>query len=110
LGFGPLEHGDRINNSVPVENSFFTHGEAVRWGVEKMKNGDLIGRVAAFIKQKNKAFTFSASLPVGWASLSVSIIMKQLCYCLILAAIGLVKGKKCRPWMGPNQFRRRKRC
>ncbi|MCX6245683.1 MAG: GNAT family N-acetyltransferase [Bacteroidetes bacterium] len=37
-------------------NSFFTHGEAIRW-VMKDDNGALTGRVAAFIN-KNKAFTF----------------------------------------------------
>lgn len=40
----------------PEENSFFKHGEAVRW-ILKDEKGDLTGRVAAFIN-KNKAYTF----------------------------------------------------
>jgi hypothetical protein len=40
----------------PAENSFFSHGEATRW-ILKDENGNLIGRVAAFIN-RNKAFTF----------------------------------------------------
>lgn len=40
----------------PRVNSFFKHGEAARW-VLKDANGQLIGRVAAFINQK-KAYAF----------------------------------------------------
>jgi GNAT superfamily N-acetyltransferase len=40
----------------PSKNKYFAHGEAVRW-VLKDKNGNLIGRVAAFINKK-KAYTF----------------------------------------------------
>lgn len=40
----------------PKENSFFTHGEASRW-VLKDEEGNLVGRVAAFIN-KNKAYTY----------------------------------------------------
>jgi hypothetical protein len=40
----------------PEENSFFTHGEASRW-ILKGDEGNLIGRVAAFIN-KNKAYTY----------------------------------------------------
>ena len=45
---------DNIFN--PKENTFYTHGEACRW-ILKNDNGELIGRVAAFINEK-KAFTF----------------------------------------------------
>src|SRR5699024_7027135 len=39
----------------PEENKFFQHGECTRWIL--MKNGEVIGRVAAFIDRKT-AFTF----------------------------------------------------
>ena len=45
---------ERVFN--PETNSFFLHGEAVRW-ILKDDNGKVIGRVAAFIN-KRKAFTF----------------------------------------------------
>jgi hypothetical protein len=51
----PLEHEvESIFN--PMENSFFKHGEAIRW-VLKNDSGELTGRVAAFIN-RNKAFKF----------------------------------------------------
>ena len=40
----------------PETNSFFNHGEAVRW-ILKDDAGKVTGRVAAFIN-KRKAFTF----------------------------------------------------
>jgi len=40
----------------PVQNSFFTHGEAIRW-ILKDDDGSVIGRIAAFIN-KRKAYTF----------------------------------------------------
>lgn len=40
----------------PQKNVFFSHGEATRW-ILKSDNGELIGRVAAFINTK-KAYTF----------------------------------------------------
>lgn len=40
----------------PVRNTFFTHGEAIRW-VLYSDRGEIIGRVAAFINRK-KAFNF----------------------------------------------------
>ncbi len=43
------------------ENDFFTHGEAIRW-VLKNEQGELIGRVAAFIN-RNKAFRYK--VPTG---------------------------------------------
>jgi hypothetical protein len=40
----------------PAQNSFFTHGEAIRW-VLKNEDGVLIGRIAAFIN-RNKAYKY----------------------------------------------------
>lgn len=40
----------------PNQNSFFQHGKAIRW-VLKNDNGELIGRIAAFINNR-KAFSF----------------------------------------------------
>ena len=40
----------------PKENSFFKHGEAIRW-ILTDDSGKLIGRIAAFINT-NKAFSF----------------------------------------------------
>ncbi|MCK9421786.1 MAG: hypothetical protein M0Q38_04250 [Bacteroidales bacterium] len=49
---------DREVNSVfdPLKNSFFQHGEAIRW-ILTDNNNKVIGRVAAFIN-KRKAYTF----------------------------------------------------
>ncbi len=45
----------------PKQNTFFSHGQATRWILEN-ENGDLVGRIAAFINEK-KAYTFS--IPTG---------------------------------------------
>lgn len=50
----PLD--DEINKIFnPKKNTFFTHGEAIRW-ILKDDSGKLIGRIAAFIN-KRKAYT-----------------------------------------------------
>ena len=45
----------------PSKNTFFMHGECIRW-ILKDDNGKLIGRTAAFIN-RNKAYNYD--VPVG---------------------------------------------
>ena len=55
-----------INNVFdPKRNLFFTHGEATRW-VMKDDNGNLIGRIGAFINEKKAEFDGKRGGGVGF--------------------------------------------
>jgi hypothetical protein len=70
----------------PETNSFFNHGEAIRW-ILKNDDGKVIGRVAAFIN-KRKAFTFQQ--PTGGMGFFEVVNDKKAAYLLF---------DTCRDWL-----------
>lgn len=70
----------------PAENVFFTHGEATRW-VLLNEQGQLIGRVAAFINRK-KAFNFEQ--PTGGMGFFECINDRETAYFLF---------ETCKTWL-----------
>src|ERR1035438_9476111 len=70
----------------PGENSFFQHGEAIRW-VLKADSGELIGRVAAFIN-KEKAYKYQQ--PTGGMGFFECINSKETAFRLF---------DECRKWL-----------
>lgn len=70
----------------PVRNSFFRHGEAIRW-IMKNESGKVTGRVAAFIN-KRKAFTFQQ--PTGGMGFFECINNRDTAFLLF---------DRCREWL-----------
>lgn len=93
---------DRETESIfdPQENSFFTHGEASRW-VLKDENGNLIGRVAAFIN-KNKAYTYQQ--PTGGMGFFECINNPEAAFLLFDTCRDWLKGKEMQAMDGPINF------
>jgi 3'-phosphoadenosine 5'-phosphosulfate sulfotransferase len=69
---------ERIFN--PETNVFFHNGEGVRW-ILKNNNGELIGRVAAFIN-KNKAYNYTQ--PTGGMGFFECIEDKEAAFLLFV--------------------------
>ena len=89
---------DNIFN--PKENTFYTHGEACRW-ILKNDNGELIGRVAAFINEK-KAFTFDQ--PTGGMGFFECINDKKAAFMLFDKAKAWLEERKMDAMDGPINF------
>lgn len=69
----------------PKFNNFHSFGEATRW-VLKNDQGELIGRVAAFINKKRH--TTMSNQPEAWDFLNVLMMKRLLFYCSIPAKNG----------------------
>lgn len=93
---------DREVESIfdPRQNSFFTHGEAIRW-IMKDDMGNLIGRVAAFIN-KNKAFTFQQ--PTGGMGFFECINDKEAAFLLFDTCHEWLKTRGMQAMDGPINF------
>jgi hypothetical protein len=84
----------------PKENSFFGHGEAIRW-ILKDDEGKLIGRVAAFIN-KSKAFTFQQ--PTGGMGFFECINNKEAAFLLFDTCRDWLKERGMEAMDGPINF------
>lgn len=71
---------------IPGENPFFSHGEAIRW-ILKNEQGQLVGRVAAFINRK-KAYGFQQ--PTGGMGFFECINDREAAWILF---------DRCRDWL-----------
>jgi hypothetical protein len=93
---------DRETESIfnPQENSFFTHGEAIRW-VLKDEQGKPLGRVAAFIN-KNKAFTFQQ--PTGGMGFFECIDNRDAAFLLFDTCRDWLKARGMEAMDGPINF------
>ena len=84
----------------PKENSFFKHGEAIRW-ILSDDNGKVIGRIAAFINT-NKAFSFDQ--PTGGCGFFECIEDKDAAFLLFDTAKEWLKEKGMEAMDGPINF------
>ena len=84
----------------PKENSFFKHGEAIRWILEDEK-GNAIGRIAAFIN-KNKAFSFDQ--PTGGCGFFECINDKKAAFLLFDKAKKWLSDRGMKAMDGPINF------
>ena len=84
----------------PEENSFFKHGEAIRWILED-ENGNVIGRIAAFIN-KNKAFSFDQ--PTGGCGFFECINDKKAAFILFDRAKEWLSTRGMEAMDGPINF------
>ncbi len=84
----------------PEENSFFKHGEAIRWILED-ENGNIIGRIAAFIN-KNKAFSFDQ--PTGGCGFFECINDKKAAFILFDRAKEWLSTRGMEAMDGPINF------
>jgi hypothetical protein len=93
---------DRETESIfnPKENSFFKHGEAIRW-ILKDEKGNLTGRVAAFIN-KNKAFTYQQ--PTGGMGFFECIDSNEAAFLLFDTCRDWLKERGMQAMDGPINF------
>jgi len=84
----------------PKENSFYKHGEAIRW-VLTNEAGELIGRIAAFINT-NKAYTFDQ--PTGGCGFFECVDDRDAAYLLFDTAKNWLKEKGMEAMDGPINF------
>ncbi len=84
----------------PKENSFFKHGEAIRW-ILCDDDGKVIGRIAAFINT-NKAFSFDQ--PTGGCGFFECIDDKEAAYLLFDTAKSWLKERGMEAMDGPINF------
>jgi len=84
----------------PKENSFFKHGEAIRW-ILSDDDGKVIGRIAAFINT-NKAFSFDQ--PTGGCGFFECIDDKDAAYLLFDTAKVWLKERGMEAMDGPINF------
>jgi len=82
------------------QNSFFEHGEAIRWILEDTF-GTVIGRVAAFINTK-KAFTFQQ--PTGGMGFFECINDREVAYALFDQARKWLQDRGMEAMDGPINF------
>ena len=95
----PLD--DEINKIFnPLKNSFYTHGEAIRW-ILKDNNGILIGRIAAFINE-NKAHT--EEQPTGGCGFFECIDNQESAFLLFDTAKKWLKDRGMEAMDGPINF------
>jgi len=84
----------------PKENSFYKHGEAIRWILQN-KEGKTIGRIAAFINT-NKAFSFDQ--PTGGCGFFECINDKKAAYLLFDTAKSWLQDRGMEAMDGPINF------
>jgi hypothetical protein len=84
----------------PEQNSFFEHGEAIRWILEDT-HGTVIGRVAAFINTK-KAYTFQQ--PTGGMGFFECINDREVAYALFDQARKWLQDRGMEAMDGPINF------
>ena len=84
----------------PATNSFFNHGEAVRW-ILKDGTGKVAGRVAAFINTR-KAYTFQQ--PTGGMGFFEVINNKEAAYLLFDTCRDWLKARGMQAMDGPINF------
>jgi len=84
----------------PKENSFFKHGEAIRW-ILCDDEGKVIGRIAAFINT-NKAFSFDQ--PTGGCGFFECIDDKDTAFLLFDTAKNWLKERGMEAMDGPINF------
>lgn len=93
---------DNMVESVftPSKNIFYTHGEAIRW-IFKDDDGNVIGRVAAFINQK-KAYNFQQ--PTGGMGFFECINDKKAAFFIFDTCKQWLKDKGMEAMDGPINF------
>jgi hypothetical protein len=84
----------------PMSNSFFNHGEAVRW-ILKNEKGKVTGRVAAFIN-KRKAYTFQQ--PTGGMGFFECINDRDVAFALFEACKTWLSERGMQAMDGPINF------
>jgi hypothetical protein len=84
----------------PAMNSFFSHGEAIRW-ILKDENGKVIGRVASFIN-KRKAYTFQQ--PTGGMGFFECVNNRDAAFRLFDKCRDWLSGKGMQAMDGPINF------
>lgn len=84
----------------PEKNSFFGHGEAIRWILRDSDN-KLIGRIAAFINEK-KAYTFNQ--PTGGCGFFECINDKEAAFLLFDTAREWLEERGMKAMDGPVNF------
>jgi len=84
----------------PGLNSFFQHGEAIRW-ILKNESGKVIGRVAAFINTR-KAFTFQQ--PTGGMGFFECDNDRDVAFCLFDTCKNWLSEKGMQAMDGPINF------
>ena len=84
----------------PKENSFYKHGEAIRW-ILTNESGEPIGRIAAFINT-NKAYTFDQ--PTGGCGFFECIDNKEAAFLLFDTAKNWLKERGMEAMDGPINF------
>jgi len=84
----------------PKENSFYKHGEAIRWILQN-KEGKTIGRIAAFINS-NKAFSFDQ--PTGGCGFFECVNDKKAAYLLFDTAKTWLQERGMEAMDGPINF------
>lgn len=84
----------------PNQNSFFQHGKAIRW-VLKNDNGELMGRIAAFINNR-KAFSFDQ--PTGGCGFFECINDKKAAFLLFDTAKSWLQESGMEAMDGPVNF------
>ena len=84
----------------PKENSFFKHGEAIRW-ILTDDSGQVIGRIAAFINT-NKAFSFDQ--PTGGCGFFECIDNKEAAFLLFDTTKEWLKERGMEAMDGPINF------
>lgn len=85
---------------TPSKNSFYTHGEAIRW-IFKDDNGNIFGRVAAFINRK-KAYNFQQ--PTGGMGFFECINDKKAAFFIFDTCKQWLKDKGMEAMDGPINF------
>jgi len=84
----------------PSENSFFNHGEAIRWILQD-ERGETIGRIAAFINTK-KAYTFPQ--PTGGMGFFECINNREAAFLLFDTARDWLAARGMEAMDGPVNF------
>ncbi|MFN8310135.1 MAG: hypothetical protein U0T73_09250 [Chitinophagales bacterium] len=84
----------------PTQNKFFTHGEAIRWVLQN-ENGDVIGRIAAFINQRTTA---AATHPIGGCGFFECIEDQNSAFLLFDAAKNWLQQRGMEGMDGPINF------
>ncbi|MFA8300327.1 MAG: hypothetical protein ACEPOV_09215 [Hyphomicrobiales bacterium] len=84
----------------PKKNVFYSHGQCTRWILED-DNGNLIGRVAAFINE-NKAYTFDQ--PTGGMGFFECIENKEAAFLLFDTAKEWLHARGMKAMDGPINF------
>lgn len=85
---------------TPSKNIFYTHGEAIRW-IFKDDNGNIFGRVAAFINRK-KAYNFQQ--PTGGMGFFECINDKKAAFFIFDTCKQWLKDKGMEAMDGPINF------